>query len=104
MAMIEEASSLTEVKQLLVNQLEVSDLDAVSDQDAAIVKWVCEQIGTRAARLCGSAIAAVLIQSGHARLGGGFSDGEGKLVMAAAGKCVVLCLFSGPDILSLTFG
>jgi hexokinase len=86
MAMIESANSIAEAKQSLIDHFEVDDLDTVSDEDAAIVKWICEQISTRAARLCSCAIAATLIQTGHARLGEEGSTDESKLLMAAQGR------------------
>jgi hexokinase len=86
MAMIEGGNSIQEVKQAIVDVLEINSVDDVPDEDAAIVRKVCEIVGTRAARLYACAIAAVLVQTGHAQLGGGYSGGYDKLLMAAEGK------------------
>jgi len=88
--MIEGARSLEEVKQLLVDELGIVNSNAVSDQDATILKWVCERISTRSARLCGAAVAAVLVETGLANLGGTPENTTNKLLMAAQGKYGVL--------------
>jgi hexokinase len=54
----------------------------VSDQDAEIGRLVCKLVGTRAAKLSGCAIAAVLIHSGEAQLAG---DGRRRLQVAVDG-------------------
>jgi hexokinase len=81
-AMIHSSTSLEDIKQVLA-QLGF-DADAVTDQDARIVKSVCAVVGKRAARLAGCSIAAALIMQGRARLEGGISGD--KVVIAAEGK------------------
>lgn len=86
MAIIEGAKSLQDVREVLIRDLGLES-DVLSDQDAEIVRWVCEQVGTRAAKLCGCAVAALLIQGGYARPGVSSSNKE-KLLVAADGKYV----------------
>ena len=83
-AMIEGAPSLKDVKQVLSTYFGFAT-DAVTDQDAEIVKFVCEQVGNRAAKLAGCGVAAVLILNGHAQLKGGISSKD-KVVVAAEGQ------------------
>src|ERR1700730_19433965 len=49
MSLIEKANSLEDVKQVLVDYIGFES-DAISDQDAEIVRWACEQVSTRAAK------------------------------------------------------
>jgi len=91
MSDIEAAHSLDGVKQVLVDRLDFP-FQAVSDQDAEIVKWVCIQVATRAAKLSACAIAAILVHCGYAQLGSGLSPpkDETKVVVGVEGKCVIL--------------
>jgi len=85
MSSIEAAKSLQDVKQIIVDSLGFAS-DVVSDRDAEIVRWACEQVGTRAAKLSGCSIAAALIQSGYkqARVGG-----ERKFLVAISGEMIM---------------
>lgn len=85
MSDIEGAASLEEIKSVLVKCLGFTS-DAYSDQDAEIVRWACDQVATRAAKLSGCAVAAVLVQTGHARLGGGLSKDNSKLAVGVDGR------------------
>lgn len=94
MAMIEGARSLKEIEELLVDQIGIVNSNTVSEQDATILKWVCQLVSTRSARLCGAAVAAVIVQAGLGRLGGTSENTtNSKLLMAAQGKYVVLLRF-----------
>ncbi|TDL29783.1 hypothetical protein BD410DRAFT_780272 [Rickenella mellea] len=87
MSDIEAATSVKDIKAVIVQNLGFED-DQVSDQDAEIVRWACELVATRAAKLSGCAVAAVAIQTGHARLGGGFSKDDSKLAVGVDGSLV----------------
>jgi hexokinase len=88
MSLIEGASSLTEVKAVLVDHLGLK-LSDVSDADAEIIRIICEQVSTRSALLGGCAVAAALIHLGYVVLGGGTSK---PAVVAMGGEYVTLVL------------
>ncbi len=67
---IEAAQTVGDVRRVLVDALGFKE-EQVSNEDALVVRWACELVATRAAKLSGCAIAAVLVQSGLGRLGGG---------------------------------
>lgn len=75
MSLIEIANSLQDIRTVLVEQLGFLP-DMISDEDAEVTRHVCEMVATRAAALSGCAVAAVLIQTGRARLGGRLAEGE----------------------------
>lgn len=85
MSDIEDAKSLEEIRKVLVEKVEFRPED-VSDQDVEIVRWACQQVATRAARLSGCAVAAVLIQTGRATLGGGPSSEEERFSVGVDGR------------------
>lgn len=85
MSDIEGAQSLEGVKEVLVDKVGFTR-DMVSDQDAEIVRWVCKIIASRAAKLSGCAVAAVLIQTGRATLGGGLTSDEDKFAVGVDGR------------------
>ncbi len=75
MSSIEEAESISEIKDVIASRLGF-DRDTVTDEDAEIVRACCEMVATRAASLSACAVAAVLIQTGKAVLGGDTASGE----------------------------
>lgn len=87
MSNIEAAKSLDDVKKVLIENLGFS-ADAVSDRDAEIVRWACHLVGYRAAKLSGCAVATVLIQTGHAQLGGGSSSETTRYAVGVDGSLI----------------
>lgn len=85
MSDIEGASSSDVAKEIVVSRLGLKE-EYVSDEDVELVRWVCEHVATRAAKLSACAIAAVLIQTGHARLGGGLLTDQKKIVVGVDGR------------------
>lgn len=75
MSLIETATSIQEIRTVLVEQLGFHP-EMISDEDAEVARYVCEMVATRAAALSGCALAAVLTQTGRARIGGGLTKGE----------------------------
>lgn len=86
MSDIENAQALDDIKKVLVEKVDF-EAGAISDQDAEIVRWVCRLVATRAAKLSGCAVAAVLVQTGRAALGGGHSSGE-KFAVGVDGSLI----------------
>lgn len=76
MSEIETAPTVSDVVKILTERLGFEE-GAVSEQDAKIVRWCVEHAATRAARLSACAVAAVLVQTEGALLGGG-KKGEAK--------------------------
>ena len=85
MSDVEGASTLADAKEVVISRLGFEPED-VSDEDVEIVRWVCELVATREAKLSACAIAAVLIQTGHARLGGGLLSDKEKLSVGVDGR------------------
>ncbi|KAJ3527276.1 hypothetical protein NMY22_g9850 [Coprinellus aureogranulatus] len=61
------------IKDAIVENLKLKP-DDVSYRDAAIVRWLCALVANRAATLSSTAVAAILIQTGRARLRGDTSS------------------------------
>jgi len=59
------------IRQVLITKLGFKTNSDVSLRDAAIVRRVVNMVASRAAKLSGCAVAAVLVQTGRAVLGGG---------------------------------
>lgn len=84
---------------IVINKLGVPK-ECVNAQDIEVVRRVCRWVGTRAARLSAAAIAATVIQTGHAPRTKGSKDtnttnghalySEGKLNVGADGSLVEL--------------
>ncbi|KAH8118513.1 hexokinase-domain-containing protein [Phellopilus nigrolimitatus] len=87
MSDIENAQTLEDIKKVLVEKVGFQ-IDAVSNQDAEIVRWACQQVATRAAYLSGCAVGAVLVQTGNATLGGGRSTNERKFAVGVDGSLI----------------
>jgi len=75
MSMIETATSIQAVRVVLIEHLGFHP-EMISDDDCEVTRTICEMVATRAAALSGCALAAVLIQTGRAQLGGGMTEGE----------------------------
>ncbi|KAH7100570.1 hexokinase-domain-containing protein [Auriculariales sp. MPI-PUGE-AT-0066] len=69
MSDIERAKTLEEVQQVVVSAFGLPK-ETVGAMDAWIVRWATEVVGTRAAKLSACAVAAILVQTGHAHLEG----------------------------------
>lgn len=87
MSDIEAAQSLEDVRKVLVEKVGFAVGD-VSDRDAEIVRWTCRVVATRAAKLSACAVAAVLVQTERATLGGGKSSDDERFSVGVDGRCV----------------
>jgi len=67
MSDVESAQTLEQVRDAVVKGLGLP-AESVSDADAWTVRWACELIAVRAARLSACAVATILVQTGYARL------------------------------------
>lgn len=67
MSDVENAQTLADVKTAVSTGFGLP-VSSISDLDAWIVRWACELVATRAAKLSGCAVAAILVQTRHARL------------------------------------
>ena len=86
MSDIENATSIDGVRRVLVDKVGFAP-DTVSDIDAEIVLWACHIVAKRAAKLSACAVAAVLIQTGHATLGGASSISDAsKIAVGVDGR------------------
>ena len=85
MSDVEGASSSDAAKEIVISRLGLKE-EYVSYEDVEIVRWVSELVATRAAKLSACAIAAVLIQTGHARLGGGLLSDQERIVVGVDGR------------------
>ncbi|KIK42987.1 hypothetical protein CY34DRAFT_804313 [Suillus luteus UH-Slu-Lm8-n1] len=63
----QKEEKLRRIQGVLAQRLELSPPD-ISLEDADIVRKVCNVLGTRAARMSGTAVAAILVHTGRARL------------------------------------
>jgi hexokinase len=85
MSDVENARTSKEIRNNLVGHLGFKP-EIISDEDTDVVRWACQMVATRAAKLSGAAVAAVLVQTGNARIGGGFSDGTETLKVGVDGR------------------
>lgn len=69
MSDVETAKTLEEVKAAIAAGFDMP-VEKISDVDAWIVRWASEVVATRAAKLSGCAVAAILVQTRHAHLQG----------------------------------
>ena len=81
----EDLARLERVRSIIIQRLGM-DAEDVSLRDAAIVRWASSLVANRAARLSGCAVAAVLVQTERAKLGGGFSTDEEKICVGVDGR------------------
>lgn len=86
MSDIENATSIEEVRQVLVDSAGFTP-DVISNVDAEIAVWACHIVAKRAAKLSACAVAAVLIQTGTATFGGGNSNSDtSKIAVGVDGR------------------
>lgn len=81
----EDVTRLERIRNIIVQRFALDYAD-VSLRDAAIVRWAASLVANRAARLSGCAVAAVLVQTSRAKLGGGFATDEEKIVVGVDGR------------------
>ena len=81
----EDVARLERIRSVIIQRLEMNAED-VSLRDAAIVRWASSLVANRAARLSGCAVAAVLVQTERAKLGGGFVPEEEKIGVGVDGR------------------
>lgn len=74
MSEIESAETAEDIRQALFNNFNLEE-GQITDEDTETVRWACKLVARRAARLSAAAVAAVLVQTDHAKIGGG---GEGE--------------------------
>jgi len=85
MSDVENSKSPAEIRKVFVDHLGFN-AEVISDQDTQTVRRVCSMVATRAAKLSGTAVAAVLVQTGHAKIGGGYSKGTEPLKIGVDGR------------------
>lgn len=83
----QDVARLERIRGIIVQRL-MLDPEDVSLRDAATVRWAASLVANRAARLSGTAVAAVLVQTGHAKLGGGTPEPEKNIIIGVDGRCV----------------
>ncbi|KAI0751253.1 hypothetical protein C8Q80DRAFT_1098424 [Daedaleopsis nitida] len=83
----DDIARLERIRGIIVQRLALDAAD-VSLRDAAIVRWASSLVANRAARLSGCAVAAVLVQTERAKLGGGFSTDEEKITVGVDGSLI----------------
>ena len=81
----EEIDRLKRIREIVIQRLSLPSED-VSLRDAAIVRWAASLVANRAAKLSACAVAAVLVQTGRAKLGGGFATDEEKIGVGVDGR------------------
>ncbi len=82
---------LERIRGILIQRLDLPSED-VSLRDAAIVRWAASLVADRAARLSGTALAAVLVQTGYAKLGGGSPEPSENIIVGVDGRYAVLAV------------
>nr|ANA96268.1 hexokinase [Auricularia auricula-judae] len=75
MSDVESAKTLNDIKKAISAGFDLP-VEKISAVDAWIVRWATEMVATRAAKLSGCAVAAVLVQTRHAQLQGHESPAE----------------------------
>ncbi|PIL36677.1 hypothetical protein GSI_00366 [Ganoderma sinense ZZ0214-1] len=81
----EDLKRLERIREIVIQRLSLPSED-VSLRDAAIVRWAASLVANRAAKLSACAVAAVLVQTGRAKLGGGFATDEEKIGVGVDGS------------------
>ena len=81
----EDVARLERIRGIVIQRLSLEP-EHVSLRDAAIVRWASSLVANRAAKLSGCAVAAVLVQTGRAKLGGGFATDEEKIGVGVDGR------------------
>ncbi|RDX53014.1 hexokinase [Lentinus brumalis] len=83
----DDKARLARIQGILVQRLALDPAD-VSLRDAAIVRWAASLVAHRAAQLSSCAVAAVLVQTERAKLGGGFATDEEKICVGVDGSLI----------------
>ncbi|EPT03115.1 hypothetical protein FOMPIDRAFT_1022483 [Fomitopsis schrenkii] len=83
----QDLARLERIRGIVVQRL-LLDPEDVSLRDAATVRWAASLVANRAARLSGTAVAAVLVQTGHAKLGGGTLEPEKNIIIGVDGSLI----------------
>ncbi|KAI0363728.1 hypothetical protein BV20DRAFT_1006931 [Pilatotrama ljubarskyi] len=83
----DDVARLERIRGIIIQRLALDPAD-VSLRDAAIVRWASSLVANRAARLSGCAVAAVLVQTGRAKLGGGFTTQEQRISVGVDGSLI----------------
>ncbi|KAH9950056.1 hexokinase [Amylocystis lapponica] len=83
----EDVTRLERVRGIVIQRLALDAAD-VSLRDAAIVRWAASLVANRAAKLSGTAIAAVLVQTERAKLGGGFVPEDEHIPVGVDGSLI----------------
>lgn len=76
---------LERIRDVIVRRMELPP-DSVSLDDADIIRKICTHIAWRAARLSACAVAAVLVQTGRARLTRGDEEAKNTVTLVDEGK------------------
>lgn len=83
----DDIARLERIRGIIIQRLGL-DSEDVSLRDAAIVRWASSLVANRAARLSGCAVAATLVQTERAKLGGGYATDEERISVGVDGRCV----------------
>ncbi len=89
-----DQARLEKIRQVIINRFGI-DAQYVSLRDASVVRWAASLVARRAARLSAVSIAAVLIQTGKAKLGGGFTPKEENIIVGVDGRYVPHAFIEG---------
>ncbi|KAI0637701.1 hexokinase [Trametes polyzona] len=83
----DDIARLERIRGIIIQRLAL-DPEDVSLRDAAIVRWASSLVANRAARLSGCAVAAVLVQTERAKLGGGYVTDEERISVGVDGSLI----------------
>ncbi|TCD70456.1 glucokinase [Steccherinum ochraceum] len=83
----EDQSRLERIRSVIIQRLSMDAAD-VSLRDAAIVRWAASLVANRAAKLSGCAVAAIMAQTGFAKLGGQHVPEEQRFVIGVDGSLI----------------
>ena len=81
----EDRSRLERIRSIIIQRLSV-DAEFVTLRDAAIFRWAASLVASRAAKLSACAVATVLVQTEHAKLGGSRVPEQEKLTVGVDGR------------------
>jgi len=87
MSEVENAKSSAEIRSSIVKHFGFKP-EVVSDEDTETVRKICSLVAGRAAKMSGIAVAAVLVQTGYAKIGGGFSEGDEPIRVGVDGSLI----------------
>ncbi|PSS36844.1 hypothetical protein PHLCEN_2v1272 [Hermanssonia centrifuga] len=81
----DDRDRLERIRSILIQRLHL-DSEHVSLRDAAIVRWAASLVANRAAKLSSCSVAAVLVQTGRAELGGGLTPEDEHIIIGVDGR------------------